>query len=73
MSLPCVQVDKLSSDAVAVQDQQLGALAGLQDGVSGLSEKLTQQVALLRREFKPALLATEVGDWGLSALTMGLE
>jgi hypothetical protein len=61
-SFPCVQVDKLSSDAVAVQDQQLGMLAGLQDGVSGLSDTLSQQVALLRREFKPALLPTEVCD-----------
>lgn len=68
-----MQVDKLSSDAVAVQDQQLGVLAGLQDSVSGLSDKLTQQVALLRREFKPALLATEVRNWGLSAVRMDLR
>jgi hypothetical protein len=57
-----LQVDKLSADASSVQDQQLDVLAGLQDSVSGLSDKLTQQVAVLRREFRPALQATEVSQ-----------
>ena len=54
------QVDKLTSDAASAQDQHLGVLAGLQDRLSGLSDTLTQQVAVLRREFKPALQAHEV-------------
>lgn len=54
------KVDKLSHDTGGAQDQQLGVLAGLQDRVSGLSDALTQQAALLRREFKPALQAHEV-------------
>jgi hypothetical protein len=50
----------VSADASTTHDQQLGVLAGLQDGLSGLSECIKQQVAALRREIKPALQATEV-------------
>jgi hypothetical protein len=45
--LLCPQVDRVSSDASATHDQQLGVLAGLHDGLSGLSERVDQQVAQL--------------------------
>lgn len=60
-----MQVNKLTADSASERDQQLSVLAGLQDRLSGLSDKLTQQGALLRREFKPALQAAEVMDTGL--------
>jgi len=53
-------VNRLCSDVSSGHDQQLGVCAGLQDSLSGLADSLTQQVALIKREFKPALQATEV-------------
>jgi septal ring factor EnvC (AmiA/AmiB activator) len=56
------QVDRLACDAAASQYQQLGVLAGLQHGATALSDRLAQQVAMLRREMRLALQAAEVSD-----------